>query len=123
MANERLEKLKKMNADNLLDPKDLDQIAAGTISETADDSRFLNILLQNLPAQPDRYGEYTIKQDYHKKEVLNAWKGVGIKATFHMDDSTPNTYELDGRQITRAQAFAHAEKIVGIHLETKDWKW
>ena len=46
MAGSKTEKMRKLFASKALDVEELDGVAGGTRHETADDSRFLNVLLQ-----------------------------------------------------------------------------
>ena len=59
MAKEmnKTEKMRKLFADKALDTEEMENVAGGSYDQTADDSRFLNVLLRGHPAQCDRYGE------------------------------------------------------------------
>ncbi len=123
MANEKLENLKAMKTDHMLDEKDLAQVTGGTVQEMVDDAKFLNVLLKGRPEQPGRYGAYTCENDKKAEAALQeAWFSVGIRADMYRMSNT-YAYEASGYRITRAQAWAHAEKVIGRHLERKDWDW
>ncbi len=128
MADSKLDNLRAMNQDNLLDENQLDQAAGGSAGEMSDDSKFLNVLLQGRPGQPDRYGAakcfFSLSGDI-PNELTAAWKSVGIEFDNKCDmgNGATNTYKLNGKQITQAQAWAHAEQVVGRHLENHEWNW
>ncbi len=128
MANEKLEKLKTMRKENLLDENQLEQAAGGSCYEMSDDSKFLNVLLKGRPGCPDRYGAMRCCADLITgidDELKTAWKSVGIDFKPHSGAGTDmlSTYMLNGKQITHAEAWAHAEKVVGRHLEKHEWDW
>ena len=116
----------------MMNEEQLDKVSGGRNVEFADDSRFLNVLLRGRPGQCDRYGEW--KAMSHGDEIVNAWKSVGIDIVYHKIihsgpdglvtfKETISDYSLNGKTITRAAAFAHAEEVVGKHLQKSDWKW
>ena len=116
--------------DKKLTMEEMEQVAGGRGWETADDSRFLNVLLRGRPGQCDRYGNRTYAS--HTDEIARAWASVGIRAEFREGSggrftfTSPegdNRYYLDGKQISRDAAWAHAEQVVGKHLQKSDWKW
>ncbi len=122
MKNEKMEMLKKTKAENILDMEDLEKTAGGTPGELADDTRFLNVLLRGRQGQPGRYN--AVKCFFSgdvAREIQTAWKSVGID--IWQADVGGNSYSLNGKEITRDEAWAHAEKVVGKHLEKKDWDW
>ena len=110
--------------DKKLTMEEMEQVAGGTIHESSDDSKFLNVLLHGRPGRCDRYGTWRAGCNY--TEIANAWASVGIKAVLN-DHSLykviSNEYYLNGKQISREEAWAHAEQVVGKHLEKKDWNW
>lgn len=98
----------------------LDQVAGGfwDSGQLADDSRFLNVLLRGKSNQPERHGWFTAAPKY----LIDVWKSLGIE----MKEGSlfgDHTYHLNGKKISQAQAWAHAEEVVGKHLERKDWDW
>ena len=115
----------------MMNDEQLDLVSGGRNVEFADDSRFLNVLLRGRPGHCDRYGEW--KAMSHGDEIVNAWKSVGIDIVYHniihsgpdglTSKETISDYSLNGKKITRAAAFAHAESVVGKHLQKSDWKW
>ena len=107
--------------------EDLEAVSGGTASETAEDSRFLNVLLQGRPHQCDRYGSYRTWCGTHDQEIMNAWASVGIKAELNsgniVSGGSDNEYFLNGKQITQEQARQHAMDVVGKHLTREQWDW
>lgn len=113
----------KILQDELMTNEELDEVAGGACYETANDSRFLNVLLKGTKYhQCDRYGEMTIFfMNGPLDDVKKAWKSLGITL-----DGAPlagNTYILDGKKISQSEAWAHAEKTVGKHLTKEQWNW
>ncbi len=125
MANDKMENLKAMKTDNLLGLEDMDEIAGGNYSQMANDTRFLNVLLRGRSDQPDRYGEWKCGgvnfRDAIIAEMQQAWKSVGI--SFTAVPKRDNIYKLGEKTLTQAEAWAHAEKVVGRHLQESDWNW
>ena len=78
------------------------------------DSQFLNVLLRGRDGQCDRYGSF--KAWWHMGEIEKAWASVGIEVNSY-------GYLLNGQRISRDEAMAHAESVVGIHLQESDWNW
>ncbi len=129
MAKEmnKTEKMRKLFADKALDTEQMENVAGGTIQETADDSRFLNVLLQGHPAQPDRYGKAKLAVDYANNErryaeIRNAWKACGV-CLQSIGTSKENKYYIGGQQVTQSQARQHAMKVMGKQLNYSDWYW
>ena len=109
-------------ADEIMSDEELDQVAGGTCAETANDSRFLNVLLQGTKYhQCDRYGSFKIYFDTDaRNDVINAWKSLGIDL---QHSASSNEYYLNGEKISRTDAWAHAESLVGKHLTEAQWNW
>ena len=119
----REENLKKINDElEKLSDEELEQVSGGSLGETADDSRFLNVLMYGRAGQCDRYGKTRIAfSSAAVRDVKNAWAALGIE----FSDATigDNSYKLGNYYITRQMAWEHAEKVCGRHLERKDWDW
>jgi hypothetical protein len=110
-------------ADEIMSDDELDKVSGGTKEESADDSRFLNVLLQgtNKYHQCDRYGEFRIFTSAEARDDLTkAWNSLGIEIEHQAGD---NIYRLNGNKISQAEAWAHAEKLVGKHLTKEQWNW
>ena len=130
MAKEmsKTEKMRKLFADKALDVEQMDDVAGGTYQDIADDSRFLNVLLQGHPAQPDRHGETKLELAYDSDnapryaEIKNAWKAVGVDVKIK-DDDVGNKYSINGQKVTREMAMNHAMKVMGKQLQRSDWYW
>ena len=118
----REENIKRINAElEKLTDEELDRVAGGNVTELADDSKFLNVLLRGRPEQCDRYGAW--RAQFHGDEIALAWLSVGIMAPPDNSIGIPSKYYLHGKQISRDEAMAHAEQVVGKHLSSKDWNW
>ena len=116
-----------MMATKKLSDNSLNFVSGGTMYETADDSRFLNVLLAGRPGQCDRYGAYRTWYGTHNKEIGAAWNSVGISAILHCGDlfseGSSNTYWLNGKRLTQEEARQHAMDVVGKHLTRAQWDW
>ena len=130
MAKEmsKTEKMRALHGDKELNVEQLEQVAGGTTDQAADDSRFLNVLLRGRPGQCDRYGEYKLSDaTYHAcrrlNEIREAWASVGVDAYPFNGGSRENVYVINGQGVTREQAWAHAQKVVGKTLKKSDWYW
>ena len=111
-------------ADEKLTDDELDNVAGGTPGESANDSRFLNVLLHETDKyhQCDRYGELKIVWSAGAREdVRKSWYSLGID--FKHGYVGGNEYKLNGKKISREEAWAHAESVVGKHLTKEQWNW
>ncbi len=93
-------------------------VSAGTYSQTADDSRFLN----SLNGSTDRYGTFKIFIDSGKRtsEIESAWLALEI---FCDTSDGENTYSLGGGTITQEEARRIAMERTGRRMTESDWKW
>ena len=117
-----MNKMDKM--DKILTAEEMEMVSGGSSQETSDDSRFLNVLLHGRAGRCDRYG--TWRAGCNKPEIVTAWASVGIKAVLNdhsMYQTISNEYYLNGKQISRDEAWAHAEQVVGRHLAKSEWNW
>jgi len=110
-----------------LSQDDLSYVSGGSAGETADDSRFLNVLLRGKPYQCDRYGAWRIRTEDHDAEIKRAWNSVGVDVVFHnghlFSSGSPNEYSINGKKVTQYDAMEHAMKVTGIRLKKSDWDW
>ena len=119
----REENLKKINAElEQLSDEELEKVAGGETAETADDSRFLNI----LTGKCDRYGEWRIEHEGHTAEIEKAWAYAGVEAhlnSFNNCYARPNKYKrMDtGESLTQEQARQYAMNYLGRHLTDAEW--
>ncbi len=119
----REENLKKIN-DQLeqLSDEELENVVGGSCYESADDSKFLNVLLQGAKYhQCDRYGSTKMFFGIGISDVFKAWRSLGIE--FASYPLRANQYFKDGKEISQKEAWAHAENLVGKHLTEKQWNW
>ena len=110
-------------ADEIMSDEELDKVSGGTLRESADDSRFLNVLLHGTDKyhQCDRYGEWRMLSSAGaRKDLKKSWNSLGIEVEHYFGK---NTYKLNGKEISRAEAWAHAESLVGKHLTKEQWNW
>ena len=110
-----------MMATKKLSDNSLDFVSGGTSYETADDSRFLNVLLAGKPGQCDRYGDDRIYCEKHGHQVQRAWAAAGVTAFISKDSL--NYYLGGGKWLTQEQAREFAMNFVGKHLKKSDWDW
>ena len=126
MEMNKTDKMRKLFANKALDVEEMENVAGGSADQTADDSRFLNVLLRGHPAQCDRYGEKKITLDYANNdrrfaEIEAAWKVCGVEAK--VKKSYANHYYIDGFEVTQSQAMNHAMNVMGKKLKKSDWYW
>ena len=113
-------------ADEMLTDEQLEQVAGGSPGETADDSRFLNVLLNGTTKYHhcDRYGEFKVfTSPASCTDVEKSWNSLGIKIKIYRGSPNKNEYTLNGKQISRDEAWAYAENKVGRHLTKAEWNW
>ena len=130
MAKEmsKTEKMRKLFANKALDTEQMDDVAGGTYHQTADDSRFLNVLLRGHPAQPDRYGERKLDLDYANNasryaEIRAAWNACGVYLQHIGTVESDNVYYIGDKEVTQEQARQHAMNVMGRQLKKSDWYW
>ena len=109
----------KKLANAAMSDEELDQVAGGTASEIADDSRFLN----SLNGSTDRYGSFRTFWGAGHEEIKNAWASLGIETDLDSSTGGDNKYYLNGQEITQEQARQHAMKVTGHYMTESDWKW
>ena len=105
----REENLKKINAElEKLSDEELEQIAGGNITQTADDSQFLykHGLVDDWHGTPGT----TFKWGTVSKEVDDAWAKAGITCVTTPVPWKNNLYFKDGKPISRAEAYDIVEK-------------
>lgn len=117
----------KKLANSKLNDQEMENVVGGCSLETADDSRFLNVLLAGTPNQCDRYGDWGVRLGNHDAEIAEAWKSVGVDATLHTGGLIPSTrgnkYKINGIEVTQHKARQHAMNVVGKQLSREDWNW
>ena len=122
----REENLKKINDElEKMTYEELDQVSGGSPGELANDSRFLNVLLQGEKKyhQCDRYGEFTMFWSSGAREELDkAWNSLGVEVERYAGE---NTYirSWDKKKMSQAEAWEYAESKVGKHLTKEQWNW
>ena len=101
----REENLKKITDDlELLSDDELDQVAGGTIGQTAGDSK----ILYDYGLMDRHYGLIPVMTVYWKSksaEVDSGWAKAGITCVTKPFGN--NQYFLDGKEISRGEAYDH----------------
>ncbi len=122
MTENKMEKLRKMKADNVLALETLDQASGGNGGETAQDSKFLYKLLEGHEKQPQRL-DYVSGRDNDDaiNQVVDAWTVVGVKMVPGKKDH--NQYFIGDKRVSQVAAYIHAQKITGRFLDQKDVDW
>ncbi|MBO4401224.1 MAG: hypothetical protein J5809_05205 [Selenomonadaceae bacterium] len=108
--NEELEKLDDEQLEQLSD-EELDKVAGGTLREIADDSRFLNVLLNGTTQyhKCDRYSRARIFFNPSvQDDVIEAWKSLGVE--LRNSSIVGNEYIIDGFYVSQSEAWNHAGK-------------
>jgi len=122
MAENKMEKLRKMKTDNMLALETLDQASGGNGGETAQDSKFLYKLLEGHEKQPQRVRNYIRGNEKQAiEQVTSAWEAVGVKMVHCKDDH--NQYYIGDRRVSQATAWIHAQKTMGRFLDKNDVDW
>ena len=118
----------KLDKENKLADDDLEQVVGGSL--LSDDSRYLNVLLRGREGQCERYGAWTVKG--HSDEIVRAWASVGVEFSDTVTSyggphackpSKSFHYCINGKEVSRYEAWLHAEQVVGKHLKRADWDW
>jgi len=105
----REENLKKINAElEQLSDDELEQIAGGSIPQTAEDSQFL----YKHGLVDDWHGVLgmTFRWGTFSKEVDSGWAKAGITCVTTPNPLKDNLYFKDGKPISRAEAYNIVEK-------------
>ena len=113
-----------MMATKKISDEALNFVSGGDNNQTADDSRFLNVLLAGRPGQCDRYGATRIFFESHEKEIQNAWASIGVLA--HLQDGwtvLDNRYLVNGQWVDQEAARQYAMKVTGVYLTRAQWDW
>ncbi len=120
MENAKMRLLKDLKQENILASENLDDVAAGSCYQMADDSHFLNRLLKGRPERPDCYDAASCfsSNGEIQEKLTAAWAAVGIEAVLNNQSERfhSNRYLLNGVPITHYEACAHAEKVIGAAL-------
>ena len=113
-----------MTLANKLTNEELATVNGGCLYETADDSKFLNVLLRGTSYHRcDRQGKTSLFLKGGGYDVQESWTSLGIDAYCDDGGLRANKYGLNGKEITRDEAWDYAEKVVGKHLNRADWDW
>ncbi|MBR5908614.1 MAG: hypothetical protein IKZ66_01420 [Schwartzia sp.] len=110
-----------------LGTEQLENVSGGGDKDVQYDSYFLNYMFGNdvcerWPNKPRDYGDNGDEEAY--EQVRNGWKKVGIVCECDCSFAgfnVPNKYFIDGKEISRKQAFEHAQKVLGKKVTDSDW--
>ncbi len=89
-----------MDENKKVSTEDMEQVAGGTDHQTADDSRFLNVLLRGRPGQCNRYGENTVRYLNYDKEIAKAWASVGVTCKIDSGGWLSGGYSISKKRIS-----------------------
>ena len=126
MSESKTDKMRKLFADKQVSAEQLEAVAGGSTKQTADDSRFLNVLLRGHPDQPNRYGETRAGSMYEAdsigEEVRKGWLACGIR--FGGRDEENYYEDMNTKQsMTQESAMRLAMQRMGKTLSWSDWYW
>ena len=128
MSESKTDKMRKLFADKQVSAEQLEAVAGGSTKQTADDSRFLNVLLRGHPNQPNRYGETRAGSMYEadtvRAEVRKGWKACGIRFGRRGSDEENYYEDMNTKQsMTQESAMRLAMQRMGKQLAWSDWYW
>ncbi len=105
----REENLKKIRAElEQLSDDELEQVAGGSIPQTAEDSKFL--YEHGLVDEKHGVVAMTFKWKTFSKEVDDGWAKAGITCVTKPSPFSDNLYFLNGKPISRTEAYNIVEK-------------
>ncbi len=119
MAESGTEKLKEKFGGKELTPEQMEGVAGGLENETMLDCNFLNYMLGDKVCRRwdgKLHGCYDESSD---EMARKAWAKVGV--TFYCKYLESNRYVINGVDVTRRQAFEHAQKVLNKYVKDKDW--
>ncbi|MBQ6298267.1 MAG: hypothetical protein IJK81_11400 [Selenomonadaceae bacterium] len=108
----REENLKTIN-DQLekLNDEQLEKVAGGTYHQTAGDAHFLHALDPNSCVELNEFLIAFSYGTYYEETVKNAWAKYGVELEYHGGAITDNVYKINGKEVSRDEAFAHARAV------------
>ena len=112
----------KKLADEVLSDEELDQVAGGSLQQSADDSLYLNDLLYGRPGQCDQYGKTRLLFDLEaRSDLKNAWASVGVE--YEAFAGSNSKYYHGGQQISRRRAYEIAWERAGRNMSDLPPSW
>ena len=99
----------KLDKENKLTNEALEQVAGGNAGECALESEFFNDLGYNIPVMGFLYMEFNWEEGSAK--VKEAWAHFGVDCD--IAKSRKNAYYIDGKRVSRREAFKHAAYKAG----------
>ena len=105
----REENLKKLHSElEMLSDEELEQVAGGTIPQTAEDSKFL--YEHGLVEEKHGVIAMTFRWGTFSKEVDDGWAKVGITCVSKPSPLADNLYFYKDKPISRTEAYNIVEK-------------
>ncbi len=126
MADNKMDKLRNLKADNQLETEELDQVAGGSREESNQDAKFLNELMY-IAGKPQRISSREYGHPYASGgwfwgadmgQLADVWASVGVKIEDNRSvcGHNNNKYYIDGKEVSREAAYIHAQKKLGAFL-------
>ena len=110
---------KEILKDEILSEAELDNVAGGTVVQTASDSQFL----RDSGAVPGLkgWGNHAMEHNFAEYSglVADAWAKCGITCTPSADGE--NAYSMNGKSITRYQAYQEIAKQTGFKFQPRSY--
>ena len=111
--------MKEKFADKELTTEQLEDVAGGSEKEISLDSYFLYHMLGRCCLPWDVHEQDTYVRVGAYADVRAAWKKLGVDMNIWAE--ARNEYFIDGKRISRKQAFEHAQKVLGKQVKDSDW--
>ena len=99
----------KLDKENKLTNEALEQVAGGNAGECALESEFFNDLGYNIPVMGFLDMEFNWEEGSAK--VKEGWAHFGVDC--HIAKSVKNEYYINGKRVSRREAFKHAAYKAG----------
>ncbi len=124
MADDKMDKIRSLKADNQLEAEELDQAAGGSREESNQDAKFLNDLMY-IAGKPQRISSREYEDPYSlwgwfrgadMEQLADVWASVGVKIEDNRSVCGHNKYYIDGKEVSREAAYIHAQKKLGAFL-------
>ncbi len=121
MADDKMDKLRNLKADNQLETEELDRVAGGSIEESIQDAAFLNELFKRA-GEKMRIGTHSYKHPFwndwkvgpNSAELKDAWAYVGVTVVDNLLQNEENEYYINGRRVSQTTAYIQAQKRLHV---------
>ena len=120
-ANEKTstEIMKEKFADKELTTEQLEDVAGGSEKEISLDSYFLYHMLGTCCLPWDCKNQNVYVRVSAFADVRAAWMKLGVD--INIWEGNQNEYFINGKRISRREAFEHAQKVLGKKVTDSDW--